>query len=184
MIKLTEIAWLGGLLEGEGCFRLNEGKYPCISLGMTNEDTVIKAATLMKSKIYRCGNMWRTKKNGISSISWMMTLYPYLGRARKDSIIRIVKFWRNNSFGRASFGMRSMATCHVDRVLVGHGLCSACYMKQRYIRQRKGKLPRKIGIRSMATCHPDKIVVGFGLCSYCYHHKRYVEKKRLLRKVG
>ena len=45
-IKVKDIAWLGGLLEEEGWFGLHLGHYPSISLGMTDEDTVVKAATL------------------------------------------------------------------------------------------------------------------------------------------
>lgn len=40
MIRLTDVAWLAGLLEGEGCIRLFQGKYPLISLGMVDGDVV------------------------------------------------------------------------------------------------------------------------------------------------
>jgi len=129
MIKLTEIAWLGGLLEGEGCFRLNEGKYPCISLGMTNEDTVIKAATLMKSKIYRCGNIWNARTAGVRAIQWMMTLYSLFGKRRRAKIEEIIKVWKENTY--RIVGMRTMATCHPDKPVRGFGMCQHCYDKKR-----------------------------------------------------
>ncbi len=140
MIKITEIAWLGGLLEGEGCFLLKRGKYPSVRLKMTDEDTVVRAAALMKSGVWHQKNFWLTEVNGTRAAQWMMTLYPFLNRNRHNTIIRIIKFWQKHNYTRASRGMRTMATCHPDRIVVSFGLCSTCYAKKRWRKKKLLKL--------------------------------------------
>ena len=138
MIKRDDIIWLAGLLEGEGHFGLIGKKYPQIGLGMTDEDIVTKAATLMgpNARIYRNGNMWITKVNGAYAIQWMMTLFPYLGKRRREMITSVIKFWREYSYARMSNGLHAMATCHPDRPLEALGLCSSCYQKERYAKKQ------------------------------------------------
>ena len=141
MIKTIDIAWLGGLLEGEGCFMLARRRHPAISLAMTSEDTVIRASVLMKTKASQNKTMWRMQVNGIYAIQWMMTLYPFLGRRRKSTITEIIRYWKNNRY-RAPSGMRFMATCHPDEVVHSFGLCNTCYENQRLGRKR---LLKKVG---------------------------------------
>ena len=148
MIKIKDVAWLGGLLEGEGSFYLRSGKYPNIKLAMTDGDTVVKAAVMMKSKICRQGNIWRTDVNGIAAIQWMMTLFPFLNRNRRNNIIKIVRFWREYAYEKAYKGLNIPAVCHPDKQAVGSDanlsdlLCIVCYKRrQRY----KRKLLRKVG---------------------------------------
>ena len=142
MIKLTEIAWLAGLLEGEGYFALKRGKYPTITLSMTDEDIVVKAAFLMGAKINRSGNLWIAHINGAYAIQWMLTLYSYLGKRRRERIAEAIKFWREYTYSHGSNGIRTMATCHPDRLLAAHGLCNRCYSMQW---RREKKLLKKVG---------------------------------------
>ncbi len=138
MIKMKDIAWLGGLLEGEGCFGLSEKKYPNIALLMTAEDTVTKVADIWNVRIYKSRNCWKIQINGAYAIMWMLTLYPFLGKCRQKVIADIVKFWRSYSHTRAHNGLqrtRLMATCHPDRPNAGFDLCRPCYMKE--YRKRK-----------------------------------------------
>jgi hypothetical protein len=44
----SDLAWLAGLLEGEGCFHFTRTAYVVIS--MTDEDIIERAASLMNSK--------------------------------------------------------------------------------------------------------------------------------------
>ncbi len=46
MMSLKDLAWLGGLLEGEGCFMIPKGS-PRIALAMSDKDVVQRAARLM-----------------------------------------------------------------------------------------------------------------------------------------
>ena len=132
MIKVKEIAWLGGLLEGEGCFMFNRGRYPQIILGMGDEDVVVRAASLMKTRVYRSKTTYRAQVHGACAIGWMMTLYYFLHSRRRDKITEVIKFWKDIVYSRAPNGTRTMATCHPDRVIGGHGLCRSCYNRQYY----------------------------------------------------
>ncbi len=97
-IDLNKIAWLGGLLEAEGFFGLNDGKYPMISLLMTDKDVVEKVAAIWDTRVCHRKNLWTTTVWGIKAVSFMMTLYPFLGRCRKDTITEIIRFWKNYNY--------------------------------------------------------------------------------------
>ena len=129
LTKTRDIIWLAGLLEGEGCFRLNAGKWPSITLGMCDEDIVVKVATIMRSNATHYSNIWATQLSGARAIEWMMTLYPLLGKRRRASISEVIGFWKRTKY-KAPHGMRSMATCHPDRVNHAFSLCHPCYNKQ------------------------------------------------------
>ncbi len=141
MIKMVDIAWLAGLLEGDGCFGIYR-KYPIIKLGMTSEDTVIRAASLMGSKVWHRKNMRETELGGTRAINLMVALYPFLGRRRREKVAEIIGFWRNLPASRAPNGTRSMATCHPDRFVQGLGLCSDCYNTHRRRRRLMFKKER------------------------------------------
>lgn len=101
MIKITDIYWLAGLYEGEGCFQCDTS--PRMQLKMTDEDTVVKARGLIKkdAKIavrqHTNGNKtsYIFYNQGINAISWMMTLYPLMSRRRKEKIREIISKWKN-----------------------------------------------------------------------------------------
>ena len=130
MIKIKEIAWLAGLLEGEGCFAIHGKKYPRIVLKMCDEDIVIKAASLMESRIYRNGNQWVTQVNGAYAIEWMMTLYVFFGKRRREAVTEVIKVWKRATYVHGLNGIRRMAKCHSDRLMEALDLCRPCYMKQ------------------------------------------------------
>ena len=139
LTKTRDIIWLAGLLEGEGCFMLEKGKYLSISLRMTDEDIVVRAAILMKSTVYRYKNTWVTKFSGARTVGWMMTLYPLLGKRRKEKVALIIKFWRTHLYRLPI--CRLMSKCHLDRVVYALNLCKSCYYKQ----WKEKQLLRKTG---------------------------------------
>lgn len=101
-----ELAWLAGLLEGEGSFGLHRKKdqeraYPIISLGMTDRDVVSQAAGLMgKGLTGPYGGLqghkpwWNLTIYGAKAVAWMMTLYVLLGERRQARIREVLKYWR------------------------------------------------------------------------------------------
>ena len=142
MINTIDIAWLAGLWEGEGCFCLNKKKYPQMILGMCDEDVVTKAANMMGRRVYHNRNMYYAQVSGACAIEWMMILLPFLGKRRREVIASIIKGWKEYScLRRALKGIRSMATCHPDKLLVAFGLCRNCYTRQ----YREKKLLKKAG---------------------------------------
>jgi hypothetical protein len=97
----SELYWLAGLLDGEGCFLVNVYT-PRLALAMTDVDTVERAATLMGAKI---GKPWVLKSGkpywnfalyGTRAIEWMQTLYVLMSVRRQAAIRRCLKQWRAN----------------------------------------------------------------------------------------
>lgn len=104
--NITDILWLAGLLEGEGCFHLghhlapNGKKYPqhSIRLSMSDLDVVERAATILdvavhKHTVLKSGKtMWRICVYGQKAIKWMHLLYPHMGSRRRAKIDEILAF--------------------------------------------------------------------------------------------
>jgi hypothetical protein len=137
MIKLTKIAWLAGLLEGEGYFSGLEGKYPRMVLKMTDEDVVTEVAAMWGTTVVRSGNCRVTQINGARAVQWMFMLYPFLYKCRREKIVKIIKFWKIYTPNRT----RAIAKCHPDRLMEAHDLCRPCYM----IEYKKKLLLEKTG---------------------------------------
>ncbi|KKL80884.1 hypothetical protein LCGC14_2000310 [marine sediment metagenome] len=143
MIKVKEVAWLAGLLEGEGYFGLNNGKYPVIKLGMTDGDIVAKVSTLMNSRVRRRKNMYITQVNGVHAVEWMMTLYVFFGKRRREVVASVIKFWESYTFSRG----RTTTKCHPDRPVHALDLCKPCYDIEY---KKKRKLERQV---QWKLCH-------------------------------
>lgn len=100
-ISVKSIAWLAGILEGEGCFQLSgEGKSPKITLEMTDEDVVAKVSKMFKQKYnftpskdgYK--SKYRVVICGSKAVEWMFTLYSLMGNRRQSKILELIKGWK------------------------------------------------------------------------------------------
>lgn len=114
-----DIAWMAGLLEGEGCFYLMKAQpitrrrpfaqdrsimtcpLPKISLRMTDRDVVERACRLIGVGVVTVSGQTSSRKTvyhcgvtGAHAAGWMMTLYPWLGARRRDRIRRALAAWR------------------------------------------------------------------------------------------
>jgi hypothetical protein len=110
MRSLKDIAWLAGLLEGEGSFSVGvvrkgrqAGKRRLqITLMMTDEDVVRRAAAIMKTKLYgpygpykTCNKpCWQIHVGAAKAAAWMMTLYSFMGERRKQAIEQGLREWK------------------------------------------------------------------------------------------
>lgn len=97
-MKLEELAWLAGLLEGEGSFMKappSDPGRPRISLQMTDEDVVARAAILLgvkysTSQDRRCPAWKPTAQlqvKGKRAVHLMRELYPHMGQRRRQQIL-------------------------------------------------------------------------------------------------
>lgn len=105
----ANIAWVAGILEGEGSF-FNTGKAaPLIQLSMSDKDVVYKTRDIIGSGTINTLNMkkygstykmqYRLRVFGTDAIKWMEMIRPYMlsRRAEKiDSIISVVRKFRPN----------------------------------------------------------------------------------------
>lgn len=110
MIRSVDIAWLAGLLEGEGSFRMSERSI-AIPVTMTDRDIVERAATLLGGRVYKVAESrserprkqpWRAQVKGPRAAGWMMTLYSFLGIRRREQVRRGLAAWRAMRFVRTS----------------------------------------------------------------------------------
>jgi hypothetical protein len=92
----AEIAWLAGLLEGEAYFHFRHT--PTISLAMTDEDVVAKAAKLFRKtyrkrirKILNRKDVFVTEVFGPQALWLMKLIKPYMGSRRSAKIQEITK---------------------------------------------------------------------------------------------
>lgn len=108
MRDIKDIAWLAGLIEGEGSFYLSpDAKQVAIYLRMTDEDVVVRAKLMFGIHtgvlVLTRGNSGRLRRNamyginvrGSAAVGWMLTLYSFLGARRRAKIRDIVSRWRS-----------------------------------------------------------------------------------------
>lgn len=104
-VSTTDIYWVSGILEGEGCFTLRNStgacrKIPVISVPMTDKDVMDRVAKITNSKCYgpykRPGkDMYRIDMVAFKAVQWMMTVYTVMGHRRKGRILEILEYWKN-----------------------------------------------------------------------------------------
>ena len=102
-MKTTEIAWLAGLFEGEGCFTLIRTsptrRDPRVFLGMGDLDVMERARSLLgvKALVFKRKPGPLAKRPayqftvcGPRAIGIMLTLYSFLGARRRGRIREIL----------------------------------------------------------------------------------------------
>jgi DNA-binding transcriptional regulator YiaG len=95
-MKETDLAWLAGLLEGEGSFLKappSKPNCPRVSLEMTDKDVVERAALLMDGKAVRVNvrnDLWKQSYRviirGSRGVALMRLLYPMMSARRRAQI--------------------------------------------------------------------------------------------------
>jgi len=105
-LAITDLYWIAGLLEGEGCFHTSgSGKpVPAISICTTDLDVITKLKRLMRHDGVISSSVDNRHKHykvryiidiyGVRAISWMFTLYPLLGLRRRAKIKEVVAHWK------------------------------------------------------------------------------------------
>lgn len=159
MINKTreEIAWIAGLLEGEGCFKVTKKfQIPMITIGMTDRDTIEKARSILG------GNSGIHERNGLKdnhkriyvfsvspsrlAIEWMQLLYPFMGERRKSKISEIINIYELKP--KRSDGVKC-AKGHVFEEVGyfinnrGTKYCKICHREAGKIQQQKLRDKRK-----------------------------------------
>jgi hypothetical protein len=95
----TQIAWLAGLLEGEGCFRFGGRSSPVIQLQMTDVDVIKRVARSLgveaKPQPARAGRfgdkvIWRLDIYGDKATEIMRLILPYMGERRTTKIQEVL----------------------------------------------------------------------------------------------
>jgi len=146
-MRTLDIAWLAGIIEGEGSFMFKESESPMIAIQMSDEDIVQRVAAMWGRKVngpyerkdgYK--TTWRCTVTGKKAVGWMLTLYVFMGERRQAKIRDVIERWkayvppkRPNRLPGVPHnkGKRAIPTCeHKERRVVGLGVCGTCYMRQ------------------------------------------------------
>lgn len=138
-----EMAWLAGLLEGEGTFgcylRGRSKTNPILQLVLqtTDEDIARRAALLMENRpvswrdpkddkiIQGRLRVWIAIANGYTAARVMDSILPLMGSRRTAVIVDALARWRARP--KKNREPRLPPTCHPDRKHRTHGLCAECY---------------------------------------------------------
>ncbi len=106
-VTAKDIAWLAGLLEGEGYFGVKAKTSPVISISMTDEDVMARAGALMGCTPTRVNrqhanrkDLYRVQIYGIRAASWMMTVLPLMGARRGQVIKESLAAWHTQVWHR------------------------------------------------------------------------------------
>jgi hypothetical protein len=114
LIDPLDLAWLAGLLEGEGCFSQNKASNRTgtsdsirVHVGMNDMDVVERAARLLGTRLlgpyspsqaHRDGCVrkpqYRAVVTGAKAAAWMELLLPLMGERRKAAISGCLEFWK------------------------------------------------------------------------------------------
>lgn len=149
-----DVAWLAGLLEGEGTFcvtRSGRLAYPVVQVHMCEEVVVRRAARILgttsvwpeKPRFARWRPTYATAVSGSAAAPWMRRLRPFMGVRRTAAIDAALAAYHPIRL------IHPPATCVVDGCDAPHrsrGLCHKHYMS--WMRDvAKGRAPRVTPLR-------------------------------------
>lgn len=107
MLSEAEVAWIAGLLEGEGSFRVTSNGGLQVSCGMTDKDTIEKLRRLAGGYITKP----HVTKGGKTLYPWCLSMredvlqlcrliYPWMGARRQSKIDELFAYARAYPKGR------------------------------------------------------------------------------------
>lgn len=137
-LTTRDIAWLAGLLEGEGCFfTIKNGYSPRVAIGMTDKDIIQRSAAMVGAKCYLAKRKNKPQHHkeqhwwmlsGHTAAAVMMTIYAFMGQRRRAKIKDVLARWKMRPLKQKPRGTGIVTNCkHVDRGHYAHGLCRPCY---------------------------------------------------------
>lgn len=99
----VELAWLAGIIEGEGCFYVNKKtKSPLIRVKMGDRDVVEKVSKMWRVNVNFAkdgrrnhSDMYTATVYGHLALDWMKKVYPMMGARRKAKILEILDLCGN-----------------------------------------------------------------------------------------
>lgn len=115
MSGLPELAWLGGLCEGEACFvsgiskskagsKGHASRYVRIAIEMCDLDTLMRAqhlfgsGALLRERTPPSLNPKHRRRyiltlHGERAVTWMLMLWPFLGERRRDAVAKALHIY-------------------------------------------------------------------------------------------
>lgn len=128
-----QMAWLAGVLEGEGCFAI-VSKIPLITITMGDRDIIENVEKVMKStskmmeiepKTANRKKMFRTQIYGHQVIELLPKIYEHMGERRRSKIDELLQWEPKN---RKEEDCINDVCGHLDRPYLAKGMCQQCYV--------------------------------------------------------
>lgn len=147
---IRDIAWVAGIVEGEGCLFYRNGV--SLRVAMTDKDVIEKFADIVGGNV-RGGNIspsrlghprkpyWHVTLYGKHAVAWMMTIYTLLGSRRQKKAEELIALWKQMPGYRWRLGLhttRIIPKCHPEKKHKAFGFCEACYKRQWSSEQQNG----------------------------------------------
>lgn len=145
-MKATDVAWLAGLLEGEGYFAPpTRGMWsPQIRILMTDRDVIERVAEFLGGANIRIRRARGRRReaygvmlHGRQAIGVMFTVYPFMGARRQERIREAVAEWK-----RRPFSAKDKQACKCGALLVrpatgGARYCRVCKTRRNKLRRQR-----------------------------------------------
>ena len=99
-IRVTDLYWLAGYLEGGGCFHFT-GHSPTVIVTSTDKDPIDRCFGLLKfGHIYQKNRKTKTGKtvysysaHGMRAVQVMMTIFILMSQRRQGKIKEVLRLW-------------------------------------------------------------------------------------------
>lgn len=120
-----DIAWLAGILEGEGSF-VSHGDSPKILVSMVDRDIINRVARLFKINPLeikpRKSNpehqtQWLAAIHGDIAAQWMMTIYSFMGGRRQTKIKELLDSWKEKNL-TAIYYVGEVPWCKIHNISI------------------------------------------------------------------
>jgi hypothetical protein len=164
MVTTAELAWIAGILEGEGHF----GFYaktcnPRIVLAMCDRDIVERVAAfwgknVRAKKVKARGDgraftpQWTTSISGPEAVGWMLTLFRFMGYRRRGRMAANVAAWRR---GPVPYGKRTH--CPKGHAYDGHNVILSLKKRTSPVVARHCRACSYAATRDWARRHPERV---------------------------
>lgn len=105
VLKVKDIHWAAGFLEGEAYFGARKGRYPRpeISVDQKEKEPLLKLKKLFGGGVFHPGKSryYRYGLYGKRAIALMMTVYSLMSRKRKRRIEKVLELWKKTGSTRS-----------------------------------------------------------------------------------
>lgn len=103
-MRPEDLAWVAGLLEGEGSFMMRKSNVPKAQCQMTDQDVILRLQEKCGGNVYFCErteeekaknwkNSWTWSLQGQAAADLMASILPHMGRRRSEKIQEIVHIY-------------------------------------------------------------------------------------------
>ena len=104
-MKIKDIAWLAGVMVGDGTISLTRNSTGIV-IAMSDRDVIERVAEIIEGRVSVIRShkklpgrehhktMYRTSRYGAHAVAWLMTMYPLLFGRKKARAREVIDVWK------------------------------------------------------------------------------------------